>query len=303
MEPDASLVLLQRGHALYGPECVGGGELGENVGDLRALADRLISAPVTGVSAGRLPVAVQRLRALADDDEALRRLLGELAASHRQGRSATGVVLDAARSDAVPAGDTPLGRREFYRRMAGRLRDQHGHISRSRGHARELRAALRRHSYRGRRGRRLVPLGGLTLDSSPREVAAAIIREARRRGYSPAQTIAILSTAMQESGLRPRAVGGGGAWKDVFQQDTSYPGRDDPNVAISEFFNRLDAKGGPASHNIWKSIFWLQQRPGDVSAEAAFSHGRQAYLTEIQSQVGRAERLYHELTNPAGKNV
>jgi len=70
------------------------------------------------------------------------------------------------------------------------------------------------------------------------------------------------------------------------QQDTSYPGRDDPNVAISEFFNRLDARGGPA-HDIWKSIFWLQQRPGDVSADAAYAHGRQAYLAEIQSQVGR----------------
>ena len=80
------------------------------------------------------------------------------------------------------------------------------------------------------------------------------------------------------------------------QQDTSYPGRDDPNVAISEFFNRLDARGGPA-HDIWKSIFWLQQRPGDVSADAAYAHGRHAYLAEIQSQVGRAERLYHELTN------
>lgn len=50
------------------------------------------------------------------------------------------------------------------------------------------------------------PLGSLTLDSSPREVAAAIIHEAQRRGYSPRQTIAILSDAIQESGLRPRAV-------------------------------------------------------------------------------------------------
>ena len=68
------------------------------------------------------------------------------------------------------------------------------------------------------------PLGGLTLDSTPREVAAAIIHEARRRGYSPNQTIAILSTAMQESGLRPRAVSPNGLWRSIFQQDAGYPG-------------------------------------------------------------------------------
>jgi SLT domain-containing protein len=108
------------------------------------------AAPSSRVSAQRLPIAVQRLRALADNDETLRRLLRELAVSHQQGRSETGAVLDAARSDEEPAGDTPLGRREFNRRMVGRLRDQHGHISRSRGHASALTAALRRHSYRHR---------------------------------------------------------------------------------------------------------------------------------------------------------
>lgn len=133
--------------------------------------------------------------------------------------------------------------------------------------------------------------GKLSLASSPREVAAAILGEASRRGYSRERAIAIVSTGMQESGLNPRAVGGGGAWHGIFQQDTSYGGRGNPNLNIHEFFDRLDAKGGRNSRDIWKSIFWLQQRPGDASAEAAFANGRKAYLTEIQSQLGRAKTM------------
>ena len=140
------------------------------------------------------------------------------------------------------------------------------------------------------------PLGALTVSSGPREVAAAIIHEAQRRGYSPKQTTAILSTAMQESNLNPKARSANGLWESIFQQDSSYPGRRNPNLAISEFFNRLDKHGGPASPNIWKSIFWLQQGPGYPSADVAFARGRQAYLTEIQSRHGAAMALYREIT-------
>jgi Domain of unknown function (DUF4226) len=139
------------------------------------------------------------------------------------------------------------------------------------------------------------PLGGLTLDSSPRDVAAAIIHEAQRRGYSPRQAIAILSAAMQESGLRPRAVSPNGLWESIFQQDSSYRGRGNPNTAISEFFDRLEHHGGPSSPDIWKSIFWLQQRPGEPSAETAVAHGRQAYLTELLSQLPKATAMYRDI--------
>ena len=139
------------------------------------------------------------------------------------------------------------------------------------------------------------PLGGLTLDSSPREVAAAIIHEAHRRGYSPRQTIAILADAMQESALRPRAVSPNGLWEGIFQQDASYAGRGNPNTAISEFFNRLEHHGGPSSPDIWKSIFWLQQRPGEPSADAAYAHGRQAYLREVMGQLGPATAMYRDI--------
>jgi hypothetical protein len=144
------------------------------------------------------------------------------------------------------------------------------------------------------------PLGALTLDSSPREVASAIIHEAQRRGYSPYQTTAILADAMQESNLNPRAQSPNKLWLSVFQQDASYPGRRNPNLAISEFFNRLDHHGGPGSPDIWKSIFWLQQRPGEPSAVAAYAHGRQAYLSEIQRQHQRAMSMYHEIVGVGG---
>jgi hypothetical protein len=144
-----------------------------------------------------------------------------------------------------------------------------------------------------------MPAGGrplLTRNSSPRDVAARILWEAHRRKYSRQQAIAILSTAMQESGLNPRAVSPNREWEGVFQQDAGYEGRRDPNTNISEFFDRLERKGGPGSPDIWKSIFWLQQRPGEPSADAALAHGRKGYLVEVQSQLMPATRLYNQLT-------
>jgi hypothetical protein len=139
------------------------------------------------------------------------------------------------------------------------------------------------------------PLGALTPDSSPREVASAIVREAHRRGYSPYQITAILADALQESNLNPRAQSPNKLWYSIFQQDSSYPGRHNPNLAIAEFFNRLDHHGGPASPDIWKSIFWLQQRPGEPSAQVAFAHGRPGYLREIQRQMARAIAVYRDI--------
>ena len=143
------------------------------------------------------------------------------------------------------------------------------------------------------------PLGALTVNSGPREVAAAIIHEAQRRGYSPYQTTAILADAMQESNLSPKAKSPNGLWESIFQQDASYPDRRNPNLAISEFFNRLDKHGGPSSSNIWKSIFWLQQRPGDPSAEIAYARGRQGYLTEIMGKHSAAVAMYRDIVGVA----
>lgn len=110
-------------------------------------------------SPSTLPAAVvarsaaltQRLAQSDDADRVLRTVLAAARADHAHGRAATGTVLDAALADAAPAADTPLGRREAMARMAGRLRTQHRHISRSRRRARLLALRLRRLYYRHRR--------------------------------------------------------------------------------------------------------------------------------------------------------
>jgi hypothetical protein len=132
-------------------------------------------------------------------------------------------------------------------------------------------------------------------------VAQSIISEALSRGYNRQQAVAILATAMQESGLSPTAIGGGGAWHGVFQQDASYRLRDIPQENIRGFFNRLDdkmAKAG-ASPDIWKNIFWLQQAPGIATAEQAVAGGRQAYMREVKSKAAAAQALYDEVTTGA----
>lgn len=145
-------------------------------------------------------------------------------------------------------------------------------------------------------------IGKLTPNSSKQEVSDAIYWEARKRGYSHDEAIAILAHARGESNFDPKAIGGGGAWHGVFQQDESYSGRDDPNQNIGEFFNRLDTKrkSPGASNDIWKNIFWLQQRPGESSADAAFNNGRQEYLTaEMKPHEGEARKLADEAAKRA----
>lgn len=294
--------LLRRGHEALGAPTV---DATPQLMDTAAS----VAAGSTAVWGGdRAHRAAQRLYEAACRDEELMRLLRRVAASHREAHHATGRVLGAARADGGHV-DTPMAQREMRARMVGYLREQHAHVMRShaqaRAYLRELRmiryrrAVLRhrRHEHRSGTGHSDGVRTTLTAGSSQRAVAAAIIAQARSRGYSPQQSIAILSAGLQESGLRSDAVGGGGAWVGIFQQDTSYPGRWDPNRNITEFFDRLDAKGGAGSPDIWKTIFWLQQRPGEPSAGAAYAHGRRAYLGEIQSQLSVARRLYRNVTS------
>lgn len=138
----------------------------------------------------------------------------------------------------------------------------------------------------------------LTPQSTFDDVGAAIIGESRRRGYTRDESIACVSTGIQESGLRPSAVSPNGLWRGIYQQDASYPGRDDPKENIWAFLDRLDVKRHSlgASPDIWLNIFWLQQRPGEPSADAAYRNGRQAYLTEIKRHIARAAELYDRLS-------
>lgn len=124
--------------------------------------------------------------------------------------------------------------------------------------------------------------------ASPQDQAAQqIIAEAQKRGFTPDQIIAVLSTGMQESGLSQSAKGGGGAWHGIFQQDSSYPGRDNASTNISGFFDRLGSPQGDA----WQQIFKLQQGT-DYNSPGA----RKDYLSEIQSKQGPASELYNRIT-------
>ncbi|MDH3021549.1 phage tail tape measure protein [Gordonia alkanivorans] len=152
------------------------------------------------------------------------------------------------------------------------------------------------------------PTGGgvqdiaLTSESSREDVARKIIAEGRKRGYTDEQIVAILATARGESNLNPNAIGGGGAWHGVFQQDGSYPGRDDPNQNIATFYDRLDAKAKSpgASDDMWKNIFWLQQAPGVGTADEAFATGRQGYMSEMRAHEGEASALMARLGPTVG---
>lgn len=137
------------------------------------------------------------------------------------------------------------------------------------------------------------PLGALSGTSSRDQIASAIVGEAQRRGFTREQTIAVLATALQESNLDPNAAGGGGAWHGIFQQDSGYPGRDNPATNISGFFDRLGAPQG----DIWSQIFALQQGTPLGSPNA-----RTGYLSEIQSKTGPATEMVDRLlgrTDPA----
>ncbi len=126
------------------------------------------------------------------------------------------------------------------------------------------------------------PMGAV---SSGGDAAHYILAKAKAAGFSRDQAIAVLSTAMQESGLDEGSRGGGGAWHGIFQQDTSYPNRDSMTGNVDAFFARLGAPGG----DIWGQIFALQQgRPYGPGA-------RQAYMTEIKSKLGSATALYNQI--------
>ena len=263
-----------------------------------AAADTAGLAPVSGTPAGqRALIATLRAR-VAEQQQVVNAYSARDARLAALLRSLSYGGAGSGRSGAMPTGATPFGAASAAGRPGGgsTLSGFGGVGSPLAMLARSFNPRTSAETGLPSPGRTVgVPLGALTLNSSPREVAAAIIHEAQRRGYSPHQTTAILADAMQESNLNPRAESPNKLWLNIFQQDTSYPGRRNPNLAIAEFFNRLDRHGGPSSPDIWRSIFWLQQRPGDPSAEIAYSRGRQAYLREIQGQGQRALAMYRAI--------
>lgn len=137
----------------------------------------------------------------------------------------------------------------------------------------------------------------LTVNSTFEEVAAAILAETIRRKYSRAESVAALSTLIQESGLR-MVWSPNGKWFGYAQQDASYPNRMDPEGNLRGFLDGLDKKrrSPGASPDPFKNIFWLQQRPSDPSADVAYAKGRKAYYDEIRRHITVAERAYDRYT-------
>jgi SLT domain-containing protein len=131
-----ALAALSRGHRLFAG-ADSGDRVRDNPAQIEARSYRL----------SRAGTPTQALHRLAETDRALAHTIAAARADHARARTATGTVLEAARADAAPAGDTPIGRREAMARMAGRLRDQHRHIVSSRMRSRLLALRLRRLHY------------------------------------------------------------------------------------------------------------------------------------------------------------
>jgi SLT domain-containing protein len=148
----SALELLARGHNLYGPDHFAAG-LADAPEQLRQRGERLASVAGEGMgtaASANLRMAARLHRAAATDSE-LATALADVHTDHATGRQATGQVLDDARSDAMPAADTPLGRREALRRMAAHLRRQRHYLHRSHRNSHLIAQRLRRLSDLRRR--------------------------------------------------------------------------------------------------------------------------------------------------------
>lgn len=89
------------------------------------------------------------LAATAEADSRLTTLLHGAADEHAAAGQSTKAILDAARADSVPAGDTPMGQRQLMARRAARLRASHRVVSSSRARALHRLALLRALHYPG----------------------------------------------------------------------------------------------------------------------------------------------------------
>lgn len=137
------------------------------------------------------------------------------------------------------------------------------------------------------------------------QAAKAIIDESIRRGHARDETIAELSTAIQESGLR-MVWSKNRKWFGYYQQDGGYKDRMDPMGNIRGFFDRLEPKrrGKPgASGDPFANIFWLQQGPNWPSAEHGLRVGRRAYYDEIRRHIDRATKLYDQFAGQGGEGT
>ncbi|MFZ0905903.1 MAG: transglycosylase SLT domain-containing protein [Mycobacterium sp.] len=140
--------LLARGHNLYGVGYFDAG-VPDAPEQLRERADRLIriNGEEMGVAAPANRRMAAGLRRSAAADSELAAALAAAHTDHAMGWHGTRRVLDDARSDSMPAADTPLGRQEALARMAARLRQQQHYLHRSHRNSHLLARRLRRPAH------------------------------------------------------------------------------------------------------------------------------------------------------------
>jgi len=145
-----AIELLERGHSLYGPGYVDAGHY-DAPEQLRWCAARICQGNGAGMGAAAAHVRTAAgLRRTAAADSELTAVLADAGTDHAAGRQGSRQILDAARSNLLPAADTPLGQREALRRVVARLRQQRSHLHRSQRSAQLLARRLRAMDYRHR---------------------------------------------------------------------------------------------------------------------------------------------------------
>jgi SLT domain-containing protein len=162
-----TIELLARGHKLYGADHIDAG-LADAPEQLRQRAERLVRVDGDAMGAAapaNLPMAAGLRRTAAADSE-LAAALADAHTDHGVGRQGTRLVLDDARSDSMPATDTPLGRQEALRRAATRLRQQRHYLHRSHRNSHLLASRLRRLAYLRRRHTPMSPASRVALPLS-----------------------------------------------------------------------------------------------------------------------------------------
>jgi SLT domain-containing protein len=139
-----AVTALSRGHELFA-----GNTIDDGVGDT-LVQPQAHTDGMPGTAAARSLQSVEHLRHSADTDQSLTRIMATARADRAYASAATRRILDDAKADAMPAADTPTGRREAMTRMAARLRAQHRHIVNAHRRARLLALRLRRLRYHQR---------------------------------------------------------------------------------------------------------------------------------------------------------
>jgi SLT domain-containing protein len=137
-----AVATLSRGHDLFAGNTIDNG--------VTSVLTHPLTDGLPGNAAARSRESEERLGRTADTDQALARIMTTARADRAYASAATRRVLDDAREDAMPAADTPTGRREAMMRMAARLRTQHRLIANAHRRAELLALRSRRLRYRHR---------------------------------------------------------------------------------------------------------------------------------------------------------